>query len=532
MIFGPVACDLGVGAILAHGLHVGTARWVKGRVLTAADVATLHAAGFCEVIVARLEPGDVAEDAAALQLAEQLAGAACRVDPPTHGRCNIVADVDGLALLDAATLSAINLLDPAITVATRAPMSPVCRGDIVATVKIIPYAVPGALVAAARALARMPAVRIAAYTGRSAALIETRLEKPADKLTEKTARVLAARLARLGSAMTVLPPVAHRVDTLAEALAQAPHDHLLLVQGASATIDAHDIIPEAIRKAGGRVERVGMPVDPGNLLCLGYLSGRAVIGLPGCARSPKRNGLDLVLERLMAGQQVDSGVIAQMGVGGLLDDTPERGAPRLQPPTLKLGAIVLAAGHSNRMGVNKLLLDVGGAPVVRWTVEAALAAGLPVLAMLGHDAASVEAALAELAITRMRAERYAEGMGATLAEAAHAIPADWDGVLVLLGDMPAIQAETLRSLMAAFDPARGRDIVYPLYDETRGHPVLWGRAHFAALAALGGDTGARGLLSANRLRTLAVPVADPGVLTDVDTPEAYAALLDAWPPKP
>ncbi len=529
MIFGPNPSESAAGTILAHGLRVGAAWWPKGRLLSPADIDALHAAAIETVIVARLEAGDVAEDAAAAQLAARLAGDGCMVEPPVHGRCNIRAGADGLCLLDIDVLDAVNRLDPALTIATRAACAAVRAGEIVATVKVIPYAVPQTLVTAACAACHAPSVSVAAYRGQPAALVQTYLDDPNEKLFGKTERVLRQRLARLGSTMTILPTVPHTVDALAKALSEAPAGSLLLVQGASATIDPRDIIPEAIRRAGGHVERVGMPVDPGNLLCLGWLDGRAVIGLPGCARSPKRNGVDLVLERLLAGQPVGSGDIARMGVGGLLDDTAERGIPRARPPRLTIGAIVLAAGLSRRMGANKLLLDLGGAPVVRRTVEAVLAAELPVLAMLGHESETVTAALEGLPIMQAHAASFADGMGATLAEAARAIPADWDGALVMLGDMPSIDPETIRGLIAAFDPERGRDIVYPLYEETRGHPVLWGRAHFAALAALSGDTGARGLLAANRLRTLAVPVDDPGVLADVDTPQAYAALQAMWP---
>lgn len=528
MIFGPVPCGSAVGAILAHGLRIGAAWWPKGRVLTQTDVDALHAAAIETVIVARLEAGDVPEDAAAAQLAARLAGDGCVVEAPVHGRCNIRAVADGLCLLDVYVLDSVNRLDPALTIATRAACAAVRAGEIVATVKVIPYAVPQTLLTAACAVCHAPSVSVAAYRGQPAALIQTYLDDPSEKLFGKTERVLRQRLAQLGSTMTVLPAVPHMADALAKALSVAPAGSLLLVQGASATIDPRDIIPEAIRRAGGQVERVGMPVDPGNLLCLGWLDDRPVIGLPGCARSPKRNGIDLVLERLLAGQPVDSADIARMGVGGLLDDTAERGLPRAQPSRLMVGAVVLAAGLSRRMGANKLLLDLGGAPVVRRTVETVLAAGLQVVVMLGNADDAISPVVGDLPVTLRRAERHAQGMGATLADAARDLPADWDGALVMLGDMPSVDPGTIRDLIAAFDPVRRRDIIYPLYEETRGHPVLWGRAHFPALAALSGDTGARGLLTANRLRTLAVPVDDPGVLADIDTPEAYAALQAMW----
>jgi molybdenum cofactor cytidylyltransferase len=115
------------------------------------------------------------------------------------------------------------------------------------------------------------------------------------------------------------------------ALAQALQDiagEVVLILTASATSDIADVAPEAVRQAGGRVDRFGMPVDPGNLLFLGALGSRPVIGLPGCARSPALNGADWVLSRIVCGLPVTGADIAGMGVGGLLKEIPTRPQPR------------------------------------------------------------------------------------------------------------------------------------------------------------------------------------------------------------
>ena len=104
-----------------------------------------------------------------------------------------------------------------------------------------------------------------------------------------------------------------------------------LILTGSATSDLNDTAPQAVRRAGGKVLRFGMPVDPGNLLFLGEISGRPVIGLPGCARSPALNGADWVLERLACGLMVGDAEIAAMGVGGLLKEIPIR--PQLREPS-------------------------------------------------------------------------------------------------------------------------------------------------------------------------------------------------------
>src|SRR6202043_2447208 len=105
---------------------------------------------------------------------------------------------------------------------------------------------------------------------------------------------------------------------------------ILLIHGASAILDRRDVIPAAVIAAGGRVDHFGMPVDPGNLLLLGHVGTIPVLGLPGCARSPKVNGFDWVLERLVAGVPVGPREIMSMGAGGLLAEIPSRPLPRAQ----------------------------------------------------------------------------------------------------------------------------------------------------------------------------------------------------------
>ena len=283
MIFGALPLAEAEGAMLAHGLTLGGRRFAKGASVDAPLLAAARADGMTQLWVARLEPGDVPEAAAAAEIGGLLAGPGVVAHPPVHGRVNLHA----------------------------------AAGDIVGTVKVMPYAVAADAMAAVRAAAGP--IRVAGWrTGLNAILVQTRLPDTGAKLLAKTAEVTAARLARLGVVMEAGPEPAHAVAPLAAALAAARAD-LLLVAGATATSDPRDVIPAAIRAAGGEVLRVGMPVDPGNLLVLARLGDALVLGLPGCARSPKRNGLDLVLELWAAGFGVDSARIAAMGVGGLLD---------------------------------------------------------------------------------------------------------------------------------------------------------------------------------------------------------------------
>lgn len=324
MEFGPVPLAQARGAILAHSVPLPGGRLRKGLVLEAGHLTALAAAGWAEVIVARLAPGDAPEDEAALDLARALAGPGLRLQPVGTGRVNLLAEGPGLARIDAARIHAVNATDPAITLATLPEWARVATGEMVATVKVVTYGVDRGTLAAACAGAG-GAIALAPPVLRRAVLIETQVAPTPPGA--KGHAVTAVRLARLG---VELPPpvhVPHDEAALAAALAGAGGDLVLILTG-SATSDGGDVAPAAIRRAGGRVERFGMPVDPGNLLVLGSLDGRPVVGLPGCARSPAPNGADWVLERLICGIPVGGDDIARMGVGGLLKEPASRPRPR------------------------------------------------------------------------------------------------------------------------------------------------------------------------------------------------------------
>ncbi len=518
MKFGPVPVAAAAGALLAHSQMLGTRRLPKGHCLSADDVAQAAAAGLDSLVVARLEADDVAEDAAAQALAATLAGTGCRLAAPVHGRVNIIASNDGLLQVPPLMVNAVNGVDEAITLATLADGARVAAGDVVATIKTIFYAVPSAVLADAVVAARP--ISVHPLRALRVVLICTTLPGVSDKALAKVAQVTRGRITALGGTLGLLPPCPHAIPDLAAALAGAEAD-LILVAGASATVDRGDVIPAAIAAAGGQVLRVGMPVDPGNLLVLGDIGGRPVIGLPGCAKSPKHNGLDLVLERLFAGLPVDAGHIAAMGEGGLLAEA-ERPQPR-QPAgrPAKAGAVVLAAGRSSRFGDDhKLLALWRGKPLVAHVVDAIAAAGLPPpLVVLGHRADDVRAALAGRAVHYATAPDWADGMGRSLAAGIAAVPADWDAALVCLGDMPAVEPELIAALAAA--PG---DVVAPVWDGRRGHPVRWPRAAFARLCQLSGDNGGRALM-ADHLVTQ-VPAPSGACLADIDTRAALSALGD------
>jgi molybdenum cofactor cytidylyltransferase len=328
--FGTVPVAQALGAIVAHAVHHGGLVIKKGQVVTSEHQAALMATGVATIVVAQLDPGDVGEDEAARRLAGRIAGANLRGEGAFTGRVNLFALKPGLVLVDVEKIALLNGIDEAITAATLAPFRAVAAGDMVATVKIIPFAVPGAALEAALAAVGIGAVRLAPFRPLRIGIVSTLLPGLKPSVIAKTLRVLEARLEPAGARLVGDKRVAHESGVLARALEElAPDCDAMLIFGASAITDRRDVIPAAIEAFGGRVDHFGMPVDPGNLLLLGARGSQFIIGAPGCARSPKENGFDWVLQRVLAGVPITAADIKGMGVGGLLMEIVSRPQPRL-----------------------------------------------------------------------------------------------------------------------------------------------------------------------------------------------------------
>lgn len=542
MRFGPVPVADAVGAVLAHSLSVGAVRLKKGRRLDAGNLEALEAAGIASVTVAQPEPGDVDEDTAAAAVARALVpdpeAAGMVLTHPFTGRVNVLAGAAGVFRCDPAVIDALNAADPEITLATLPDWARVQPRQMLATIKIIPFAVQAAAVAQALAAVRPGALALNGFRGGRAALILTRTPGLRERLLAKAASAVKARLAGLGMAMAPPVIVAHDESAVAAAIAAAQGD-MVLILGGSATSDAADVCPAGLVAAGGRLERLGMPVDPGNLLFLGEHGGRPVVGMPGSARSPAPSGVDRVLERLAAGIAVTGADIAAMGVGGLLKEIPARPQPRAgaAPATGRpqVAAIVLAAGAARRMrGRDKLLEDVGGRPMLRAAVDAAAASDARrVVAVLPPGAPARRAALDGASAEIVEAADAAEGMAASLRAGLAAVAATADAVVVMLADMPEVTADHVNRLIAAYDPARGREICRARSDDGRpGHPVLFGRRFFESLSDLRGDGGAREVIAAATEFLTDVPTPGRGATLDLDTPEDWAEWRSRHPGRP
>ena len=329
MKFGPVWLAEAEGGIVAHAVHAPGLVLKKGDVVRSAHIAALTEAGVRQIVVARLEGGDVDENEAARQIAKAVGASSVAVDRAFTGRANLFARSNGILRIDVAAVDRLNGIDEAVTLATLPDLRTVETGEMVGTVKIIPFAIPADLLARALGCIASDLIDVAPFRPLNVAVISTVLPGLKPQVITKTVSNLADRLAPARATIIADERVPHDIAMLSRAIRVcAPQADLVVVFGASAIADRRDVIPAAIEVAGGRIERFGMPVDPGNLLLLAELAGKPILGAPGCARSPKENGFDWVLHRLLAGLPVKGADVRGLGVGGLLMEIVTRPQPR------------------------------------------------------------------------------------------------------------------------------------------------------------------------------------------------------------
>jgi molybdenum cofactor cytidylyltransferase len=538
MMFGEMPVDDAVGAILAHSVAHNEGVYKKGKQLASSDLERLKAAGIQRVFAARLEVGDVAEDEAAQALGEKVGGAYLMAQQPSTGRANLYASRHGVLMVDSARVTALNRIHEGITLATLPPFSVVEQRQMAATIKIVPFAVARSVLDQALAIiGDVPIVSVAPFRPHAVGLVISTLPRNKPSLVQKSETSMRDRVNALGSTLSEVIVCEHRIVTVRDAVAKlhAEGCNPILVFGASAIVDRGDVVPASVVAAGGRVVHLGMPVDPGNLMMFAKLQDVPVIGVPSCARSPKVNGFDWVLERVLAGVPMGEQDIMDMGPGGLLAEISSRPSPRegvpVVPRAAKIMAIVLAAGKSSRMGSNKLLADLGGKPLVLHCVENLKASAVhDITVVTGNEAEKVSEALKGLDVKFVHNAQFADGLSKSLKSGLANVGSDIDGVLIALGDMPLVDARTVDRLIAAFSVADHRTICVPVHEGKRGNPVLWGRQHFVSLQAVEGDQGGRLLMDSLSDEIVEVEVPSRAVLVDVDTPLALGDLRLAMSP--
>ena len=524
------------GLVLAHSHKLAGKRVAKGSVLTADLIASFKADGTDRLVCAAPDQGDLSENQVADRLAASLVTPGVRCTTAATGRVNIKVQTTGIIRYDRDLIKALNSVDEALTLSLVQHNQLLTAGQMAATLKVIPYFVSEQLCwRFEQLLSGRPAFTFHALRGRRVCLIQTTDDVLSDRVYSATETVTADRLIPLGCRLTDTRRCAHDSDSVAAEIRQALDTgaELVLLCGCSAVVDRNDILPAAIRQAGGQIDQLGLAVDPGNMLLAAHIGPTPVIGMPGCARSPKLNGFDWVLHLLLADIPLSRDELADMAAGGLLMEIASRPLPRelaARPASAsaRLGVVLLAAGRSRRMGdINKLTAVIAGKPVIRHVAEAVVGAGADdIVVVLGHDRDAVAACLEGLPVRFVMNEAYRSGQASSVGCGITALDNAITDVMVVLGDMPLLTASFLRDLQTHHLAVSRHEqtITLPVCDQNGqrqiGHPVVWGRQFFPDLQTLKGDQGGRQIWAEHPAMLSHMAVADACLFMDTDTPDA------------
>ncbi len=318
-----VELEQAAGKLLAHNMVDGAGRKVlrKGTLITAEELARLRELGHAEVWVAELAPDDVPEDVAARRLAQAVSGPCVEISSQSTGRVNLRATEAGILKVDTDLLRRLNQI-PGVAIATRSSNTVASRGQILATVKVVPYALPRSGVERAEQVARGAGgvVAVVAFREMEVGVVLSGEPASEDQLRRVFGSAIRERVEATGSHIVDELFVVEDPQAIAEAIRRLLGSgvEMIVLAGETSIVDVDDITPRAVKAVGGTIEIYGVPVDPGNLLMLAYVGDVPVVGVPGCVRSRSANVVDLVLPRLLAGERLTRDDIVELGHGGLL----------------------------------------------------------------------------------------------------------------------------------------------------------------------------------------------------------------------
>jgi hypothetical protein len=310
------------GSILARDLKVGGARWAKGRRLSADDLLALAATEPDDPVTVLVpEAGELHEDDAALRLAASVAGPGLAVRGPNQSRVDLIAEAHGVANVRIADLERVNRIDP-LEVFTVFDGQVVEAGDLVASVKVAPHIVDAATVEAGARVADFgsrPLVWVAPFIpSRVGVIVKESVRGVARDRFESSVR---AKILGLGSEIEDIRYVDDDADAVELAMAafvrRSDPLELILTAGAAST-DPLDACFVAIAALGGRIVRRGVPAHPGSMLWLARIGRTAILGLPTCGAYSKATAADLLLPRLLSGEDASERTVAKLGHGGIL----------------------------------------------------------------------------------------------------------------------------------------------------------------------------------------------------------------------
>ncbi len=517
MFFGKISVKNSKGNILAHTLNVNNKKLSKGKIISREDIKLLINSGYETITCAVSDKNDIHEDKIAKLSGKLFSNNSIIIEEPFTGRANLLAKKSGLLVIDERTINKFNSTSEHITLATLNNYSRINKGDMIATIKIIPFYVNSSVLNKINKIVLNKAIYIHSFNKKAVGLILTHNNLENIKLNTISKNRITERLEKLNSYLKVICTCAHDEQLISKHIKNILKQKcdLILILGASAIIDKNDIIPTAIKASNGQIIRFGMPVDPGNLLLIGKIKNVPVIGLPGCARSPSLNGFDWVLERLISDINLSNKDVYEMGVGGLLK-TLNKNKSKIN--TYKVSNIILAAGQSKRMShVNKLLLTIGNKTMIEKVINMACKsiANSNVI-VLGHENKELEKFVNKDFIIAKNND-YKKGLSTSVKKGISALPDDCDAAIILLGDMPKITSRLINDLIKAYAPNKNKHIVTPSYNGKRGNPILIGRKFFPDILNLKGDMGAKNILTQNKDVILNLPQKNNSSMIDIDT---------------
>lgn len=320
-----IKVEQAVGQTLCHDMTAimetgfKCVRFKRGHVISQQDIPQLLDMGKAHIYV--WEPGkdEVHEDDAARAVTKAVCGENLEYTGPSEGKFQMCATIDGLFCVNSRALRLINSVDD-YTIATLKGYSNVCKGDMLAGIRIIPLVTGSENVEQAVKLARenYPVLSVMPYTVKKAAVVITGSEIYNGRIQDRFEPVLRKKLIKFGADLdrvTICDDDLEMIAAAIESCVRSGIELILLTGGMS--VDPDDLTPTAIRKSGARIVTQGVPIQPGNMLTIAYLGNTAMIGVPGASIHSPVTSLDVFLPRIMAGVEIHKSDIAGYGEGGL-----------------------------------------------------------------------------------------------------------------------------------------------------------------------------------------------------------------------
>tara|TARA_A100001011_G_scaffold308294_1_gene323883 strand:+ start:21 stop:1673 length:1653 start_codon:yes stop_codon:yes gene_type:complete len=526
------------GSILAQTYNLSVKTLSKGTHVSEDVVALLNKENVKSILCAVPHKDDIHEDSAAETISKAIDESQLYAEEASTGRVNFRTPALSIVRYNRELIKKINLIDESIAFSIVEHNQLLAKNDLIATLKIIPFFISKIYVERVVSLiSKYEIFKIYRLGEKKVELIQTYYDWQKKSIFKATSNVTGSRLNALGCSLQKETLIPHDHKSLCSEIKSSIDSgaQVLLISGASAITDRSDHIPKAILSVGGEIIQYGLAVDPGNLLLIGKIGSTTIIGMPGCARSPKLNGFDWVLQLLMANIPISKEELADMGAGGLLMEIASRPLPRALAKSAKkrekkIMGIILAAGNSTRMGKdNKLLRNVGGASLVRNTAIEMLSSDLDCCSIvLGYQSDKVAAVIKDLSINLILNPLWEEGQASSLKAALNSLDTSYSDLLVMLGDLPGVTSKHINKIIEEHLLTNNRKskITIPSFNGRKGNPVIWGRSFFPDLSNLQGDVGGRALFSQHPAAINLLDMEDPAVVTDTDTPEDFENFLN------